>query len=256
MDYSKIGTQLKLIRERKGLSHHQVFEITRIQPYILKDIEEGTTNIAPVFLKSFIKTYCQFLGLDFEKLAQESIEPDQQKSESPIINSSKKISIGKQKKNIKNLFIYISPIFVFLVLFQIINSFKSSTNLSIKSPQDTISKASDPNPSEEGIIPQLELSVDKAKKPAVLYDSVLKQIKASIFNHEILIQSSQKLSIYFKTDNRFTINKELSPFIWFSIKAKESIYLRFDEKQGNIQIFYNGEQVDLGTNRFFEKKFE
>ena len=60
--YSKIGAQLKLVRERKGLSLYQVFEVTRIQASILRDIEEGSSDMAPVFLKSFIKTYCQFFG--------------------------------------------------------------------------------------------------------------------------------------------------------------------------------------------------
>ena len=256
MNYSKIGTQLKLVRERKGLSHQQVYEITRIQPSILRDIEEGTANMAPVFLKSFIKIYCQFLGLDFKKLSKDSVEETQEKSESQFISSSKKTLAVKQRSNIKNLFRYIIPILAVLALFQIISFFKGSKLFTDSSQTMNIDQASSPNLIEEEMTPQTELSENEEEKQPDLDDSLLGQIKGSVFKHEILIQSSQKLSIYFKTDNRFTINKELRPFIWFSIKAKESIYLRFDEKQGEIQIFYNGEQVDLGSNRFFERKFE
>ena len=270
MDYSKIGTQLKLVRERKGLSHHQVFEITRIQPYILKGIEEGTVNMAPVFLRSFIKTYCQFLGLDFEKLTQDLIEETQDKENSVYGNNLNKTSAGKQKKNVKNLFKYIIPVVVVLAFFSFINFFKLPTKLFTKaSKQMNISKTLTPNLAdeemtgetelstfEEEIVMDTELSENEKEEPALLDESLFGQLKSLVFKHEILIQSSQNLNIYFKTDNRFTINKSLSPLVWFLIKAEESIYLRFDEKLGEIQMFYNGEQVDLGPNRFFERKFE
>ena len=257
MNYSKIGAQLQLVRERKGLSHQQVFEVTRIQPSILRDIEEGTVNIAPVFLKSFIKTYCQFLGLDFEKLEKDAIEETQEKNEGQFIDGSKKIEPGTQNYKAKNIFRYIVPVLVVVTLFQIMNFFKLPKKLFTESPQEmNTSEVSSLNPEEETAPPQPELSEDEEEEQPALDDSLLGQIKNSVFNHEILIQSSQKLNIYFKTDNRFTLNKALSPFVWFSIKAEESIYLRFEEKQGKIQIFYNGEQVDLGSNSFFERKFE
>ena len=49
MNYSKIGEHLRLIRERKGLSYEQIFEITKIQPSILQGIEEGQSPVSPVF---------------------------------------------------------------------------------------------------------------------------------------------------------------------------------------------------------------
>ena len=71
MDYKKIGAFLKKEREQKGLSYPQVFEITRIQPSILKSIEEGEPQISEVFFKNFIKTYVKFLGLDLHEVLKE-----------------------------------------------------------------------------------------------------------------------------------------------------------------------------------------
>ena len=70
MDYLKIGKKLKSVREKKGLSLHQIFEVTRIQPSILTEIETGQFQKSEIFLKNFIKTYCEALGLNFKKLME------------------------------------------------------------------------------------------------------------------------------------------------------------------------------------------
>ena len=67
----KIGAFLKTQRERKGLSFDQIYDLTRIQPEILKGIEEGSAKVAPVFLKGFIKTYAKALGIEEEDLQKE-----------------------------------------------------------------------------------------------------------------------------------------------------------------------------------------
>ena len=36
----------------------KIFEVTRIQPSILKDIEEGKSSISPILLKRIYKKLC------------------------------------------------------------------------------------------------------------------------------------------------------------------------------------------------------
>ena len=254
MNYLKIGNQLKLVRERKGLSYHQVFEITRIQPSILRDIEEGTADMAPVLLKSFIKMYCRFLGLNFEKLTQQAISDEPLREQKKAIDKAKNNQhvreiLGEKKKFLK----YFMPILAFVLVFQLL--------IFLGLPKKNFTKLFTENDIGESQVeftevkkPQKPLNSDLKSEP--YSQSFFKKIQQSVFKHEILIQSSNPLNIYFKPDNYSTINKTLSPFIWFYIKARKSLYLRFDDKQGEVQVFYNGEQVDLGNNRFFERKFE
>ena len=60
----ELGAKLKKIRLEKGLSLEEVQKKTKIHLSILKAIEgESLTNLSPVYLKSFVKIYCRFLGV-------------------------------------------------------------------------------------------------------------------------------------------------------------------------------------------------
>ncbi len=69
----KIGQQLKLARKEKNLSLERVAEITRINIGILKNIEDGQMgeHPGPVFVKGFLKTYGELVGLDGKALLKE-----------------------------------------------------------------------------------------------------------------------------------------------------------------------------------------
>jgi cytoskeletal protein RodZ len=59
------GERLKKIRLEKGLSLEEVQKKTKIHLNILKAIEgDSISNLNPVYLKSFLKIYCKFLGVD------------------------------------------------------------------------------------------------------------------------------------------------------------------------------------------------
>lgn len=67
---NKISQMLKDERESKGLSLHEIGMILKINPKILKAIEDNDTNQLPAktFLRGFIKAYAQFLKLDVENI--------------------------------------------------------------------------------------------------------------------------------------------------------------------------------------------
>ena len=259
MNYSKIGAQLKLVRERKGLSHYQVFEVTKIQPSILKGIEEGKADVAPVFLKSFIKTYCQCLGLDFQKLLEETTEKNLEEIEQSA-NGGKNLKDTRAiKTGLKNKLKYFFPIAGLVILFQLLaflglapQIFK---NRSQDKPVTEELKTALTKNEEIKAIQKIQPLEDVTQKTP-LSQSLFEKVTKLAFRQEVLIQSSNPLTIYFKADNRSTVNKTLNPFTWYYIKTLESLYLRFDDKPGDIQLFHNGEQIDLGSNNFFERKFE
>ena len=60
------GEDLKRIRNELGVSLEVIGEITKIRPVFLRAIEEDAFEIAPsrMFLKSYLKSYAQCIGLD------------------------------------------------------------------------------------------------------------------------------------------------------------------------------------------------
>lgn len=75
----KIGELLKAEREKKGLSLHEIGMNLKINPKILKAIEDGDEKQLPAktFLRGFIRSYAQYLKIDVEeilKLFQENTQ--------------------------------------------------------------------------------------------------------------------------------------------------------------------------------------
>ena len=253
MDYSKIGNDLKLARERKGLSYEQIFEITRIQPSILKGIEEGEASIFPVFLKGFIKSYARSLGLDPAKLFEIAEEEGKQKGD---VKQETKEPREFDRSKMQKIFKYLLLLLLgFFIVFQAIWFLDDSK----KSNKDHLIVV-DPEESHIGKEVVEETTIQKIdslkKQPLEKKQSLFDQIKESVFEEELLIQSSESLEVYFKADKQSTVTKILEPSVWFQIKAKKSIYLRFDERRDDVQIFYNGKQISIGNNSFFERTFQ
>lgn len=64
----QFGENLKKIRMEKGLTLEDVQKKTKIHVNILKAIEgDGLTDLSPIYLKSFIKIYCNYLGVTPEE---------------------------------------------------------------------------------------------------------------------------------------------------------------------------------------------
>ena len=67
---SGIGAILKAEREKSGLSHDQVAQITKLRRHYVEALEneEWDKLPAPVFVKGFIRSYAQALGVDERKI--------------------------------------------------------------------------------------------------------------------------------------------------------------------------------------------
>lgn len=81
------GAKLKKIRLEKGISLEDVHKKTRIHLNILKAIEEDNfVGQSPVYIKGFLKIYCNFLGVNPEGFLTEVKKPAEavpQKIEQP-----------------------------------------------------------------------------------------------------------------------------------------------------------------------------
>ena len=61
-----LGVRLRREREKRGLSYVQIWEMTRLRPQVLEALEKEDWDRlpSPVFIKSFIRTYAQAIGIE------------------------------------------------------------------------------------------------------------------------------------------------------------------------------------------------
>ncbi len=66
------GALLKKEREKKGLSHTQISQLTRLRPRFVEALENEEWDLlpAPTFVKGFIRSYAHVLGLDEERVVE------------------------------------------------------------------------------------------------------------------------------------------------------------------------------------------
>lgn len=118
-----IGARLKKIRLEKGLSLEEVQKQTKIHLNVLNAIEgDSISDLSPIYLRSFIKLYCNFLGVDPKDYLSEvkqasAVKPSVKQASVKAADSGKESSIlknvsqtlgtlGKNKAN-KKIIIYI-----------------------------------------------------------------------------------------------------------------------------------------------------
>ena len=108
------GTRLKRLRLEKGISLEEVHKKTKVHLNILKAIEEDSLiNFSPIYLKGFLKIYCNFLGVNPQDYIPDYKEPEykavladklnESLSKSPSFFEIISNAIGRLKPYIKNL---------------------------------------------------------------------------------------------------------------------------------------------------------
>jgi len=91
---SGLGELLKTEREKRGLSHERVAQITKLRKNLLEAMEnEDWENLPPsVFVKGFIRSYARALGLDEKRALElyESVAPVESAPPRPLVEPIKK----------------------------------------------------------------------------------------------------------------------------------------------------------------------
>lgn len=91
-----IGSQLKHAREVRGISIEQTQKDTRIHAGILRALEEDRIDEAastPLYIKSFIRKYADYLGLDGKSLADEYFKEHPKLTEEVFTLKGKEASV-------------------------------------------------------------------------------------------------------------------------------------------------------------------
>ncbi|MFA4993555.1 MAG: helix-turn-helix domain-containing protein, partial [Candidatus Omnitrophota bacterium] len=92
MNIETAGSRLKKIRQERGLSLEEIQKKTKIHINVLRAIEgDSISNLNPIYLKGFIKIYCNYLGLDLKEYLGETSQ-----SNKPVLNAAVGRDIGER----------------------------------------------------------------------------------------------------------------------------------------------------------------
>ena len=92
MNIETAGARLKKIRQERGLSLEEIQKKTKIHINVLRAIEgDSISNLSPIYLKGFIKIYCNYLGLDLKEYLGETSQANK-----PVLNAAVGRDIGER----------------------------------------------------------------------------------------------------------------------------------------------------------------
>jgi cytoskeletal protein RodZ len=255
MNLESPGEKLKKIRQEKGLSLEEVQKKTKIHINILKAIEgEGLTNLSPIYLKSFLKIYCKFLGLDpkeympdYKEQPQAQIQALQakhRKSLSFFETASIKLGTFRPSKKVKKIFIFILTIaFIGIGLFglgKLISFMGKSLQAKRKIQIAKTSKIQKPTPKTQNT--QIKSSAAKITPKEIPPVSEIALQKEASSGINLGIVAKEKCWVYLKVDGRVVFQRILEKGRFESWKAKERMELSLGdagavELQVNEQVF-------------------
>lgn len=235
------GARLKKIRLEKGLSLEEAHSKTKIRLNILKAIEEDSLiNLNPVYVKGFLKIYCNFLGQDpkdFISGYKERSEVNYSigSAEKPGIHSSlliKKLFSFFSRFEIKTMFIpgliIISAIIIFIIGKAVFSRasflFKGRNRAQVASYSAAVNKK------KEG----------KRMKPKVLAGKVTEIPEAKFIRLDM--RAREDCLVEVKVDGRLLFRGVLKKGRSESWQAKERIVL-FLGNAGVADLEINGKRI-------------
>lgn len=209
-----IGARLKKARQDKGLSLEQAQKDTRIHNRILAALEEGRPQEAvsgTVYIKSFIRKYADYLGLDGASLAEEYKGEHSNPRERILIAAEKDSSFKFPVKKLVTAVIVVVIIFfgIKLAIFA-----GSKIKEGLKSRPKVVKKKEIPKPAPE------------TAKPATV--SVATQVPKG---EDLILKIKAKSDVYLK------------------VKADGSVIFDGILKKGSTDTWKAADSLDISTSR-------
>ncbi len=228
-----IGSELKEIRESKGISLEEVYTKTKIHPNIIKSMEaDNFQEIETIYAKGFLKIYTKFLGLNseeylqaFKKLSSKTEKKKKQEITPPAEKKEpKKIVISVYAKDI------IRKIIVgIVILFIVVNFIKFVANRFRSRSQQPAQVSAPVEPAQE------KTETPKKTKSAVMV--------------KIAIKANQNSLLKVRLDGKLVYGDIFKKGMSESWEAKDKIEL-YVGNAGGIELEYNGKLLpSLGRRK-------
>lgn len=226
---SGIGDKLREAREKRALTIEQVQKQTRIHSTVISALEEGRSDeiLAPNYIKSFLKEYANFLGLDSRALVDAYI------ASRPELNDQAKMSKLEVKSTAIEPSAVISvlkrTIILLVVVFLAVLLVKKAVVI-IKSHKT----------GKTGIAQKVSKTKD-ARKASSKVDIAIKEIPRST-PMTLVIKVKRPVTVQAKRDGVLLFKRLLQKGAVESLTAKESINI-FVAKAESIELILNGKNL-------------
>lgn len=237
-----IGEILRNKRLEKGLTLEDVSNLTKVRKKYLEALESGNYNEIPgkVYVKSFLKIYSDFLGLDrfyVLKRYQSEIVPEENIVIPPTYYMPVNNKVTTKSSRTRTLLYVIAIIISVVLIIWGINRIRSSYVPSNITNNETIENASSANDQIEP--PEVEIPIEEialTPKP--------QEIKHNFDKLTLKINSSTYSWISKTIDGKKTISYTMLPNKSESFDAQKSVNLRIGNAYG-VKVNVNG--FDLGN---------
>jgi cytoskeletal protein RodZ len=129
-----IGLNLRQLRQENSLSIEEVAERTRIQPRLLRALEEGRADLLPepVYIQGIIKKYGESLGINGLELAK-SVPADQMK----IVPLQSNRWDGFTRPQVRPIHLYVSYVAILLASISALSHALNSSVQTLETAQKT-----------------------------------------------------------------------------------------------------------------------
>jgi len=246
MNTESIGAKLKKIRQEKGLSLEEVRKKTKIHLNILKALEgDSLTNLSPIYLKGFLKIYCNFLGLDPKECNLEHKEtlpppisaistPEEKKTlKTPSFfdNAGEKLHSLGALQRLKKIIIFTLIVIALGAIFFKLGKFIFSRPrpAAVFTPPPELKK------------PQAKPKTKAAAPVSASQAAAIKLPKETSGGVSLVVSAKENCLILVKVDGRVVLHRVLEKGRSDSWKAKEKIELSLGNAAA-VELIVNGQR--------------
>jgi len=239
-----VGKRLRDAREKRSLTIEQVQKQTKIHSTVLIGLEEGRPNetLTDTYIRSFLKKYAQFLGINSVELLKEYFPAHTENAPKPNIPVQENV-LPKETQGAPK-FLYMAGLTVAAVVSLILFMF-------IVSMVSTAFKKARPIQKKNSIAPAARKKTDlgsakvvQKKKPAVKIMSETKELVPKVAPLILEIRVKEAVRVALRKDGVLFFNRVLHAGLVEKTVANNSIELDI-AKAGSLSLTLNGKPVDL-----------
>ena len=226
------GTRLKSIRLEKGMTLEEVHKKTKVHLNILKSIEDDSlAGLSPIYIKGFLKIYCNFLGVDPQEYISEYNQSQKAQAKSQASATKKDLKLPSIfVPSLKGLISWIPRLrlkTLGLILVVFIGGFILFRIAKVISSQKS-------SPSSG----KTSSAVSRAKKTTAVGN--LKVLPSGRI--KVGIRAKQKCYLTLKMDGRIVFQGELRKGVHESWDAKDKVEFSLNNA-GAVQMQINGKDI-------------
>jgi cytoskeleton protein RodZ len=245
MSGDSAGERLRKIRLEKGLSLEEVHKKTKIHLNILKAIEEDNlVNLSPIYIKGFLKIYCQFLGVEPKDYIKDYKEPQAgiavARQEKPVSVSNRQMIVPKlarligvifNRKTLLGIVIVLAVVIAAFGVKKAVTSFSAHRARALQSKQ-AASRAAATQPKKRA---PAKAVAPKVQQPVVSQPprAVVKQYQAVAEPAQKELASGIRLGIHAKDD------------CWVQVKIDGKAAFQSVLKKGRFEVWQAKDKIEL-----------